>query len=418
VIAVGPARLGKYMRRSHLRKACAEHVARSPRLLMLLHGYFPDEPRVAAEARAAIGADWEVDIIALRRAGEASTDLVEGVRLRRLPVQHRRGAGLAATIREYLSFTILAAVAAARLSLRRRYDVIQVHNPPDFLVLAALVPRLLGTRILFDVHDLASDMFEMRFERSRAASLAAVTLRRLEWLAARLSSAVVTVHEPYRNELAARGVPRDKITVVMNSLDERLLPPPLALEEKGFRVVYHGTVTPHYGVKLLVEAAGQLRESVSGLRVDIYGEGDAKADLELRARELGLEHVVRLTGHLPQREVLRAVQGASVGVVPNLPTRLNRFALSTKLFEYVALGIPVVSADLPTIKEHFSDDEVLFFRAGDASSLAHALAEIARDPYGAARRVEAARRRYEDYRWVRSAAEYVDLIRRLTARPL
>ena len=60
--------------------------------------------------------------------------------------------------------------------------------------------------------------------------------------------------------------------------------------------------------------------------------------------------------------MLRAVQRRSVGVVPNLPTRLNRYALSTKLFEYVALGIPVVCADLPTIREHFSDDEVLLLR--------------------------------------------------------
>ena len=66
--------------------------------------------------------------------------------------------------------------------------------------------------------------------------------------------------------------------------------------------------------------------------------------------------------YLPQAEVLAAVQSAHVGVIPNLSSRLNRFALSSKMFEYVALGVPVVSADLPTIREHFSDEEVLFFR--------------------------------------------------------
>ena len=185
----------------------------------------------------------------------------------------------------------------------------------------------------------------------------------------------------------------------------------------GFRVVYHGTVTPHYGVGLLVQAAGLVRDRIPELRVEIYGEGDAVAELRERARALGVEDDVQISGtYLPQRDVLRAVQGATVGVIPNLPNRLNRYALSTKLLEYVALGIPVVSADLPTIKEHFSDDEVRYFRAGDAGSLADALAAIAADPDMARAQAEAARHRYEDYRWTRSKRAYIDVLRRLSNR--
>ena len=383
---------------------------------MLLHGYFPDEPRVAAEARAAIDSGFEVDIVTLRRSDELSTETIEGVRLHRLPIEHLRGAGLAATVWEYLAFTALASVAAARLFARRRYDIVQVHNPPDFLVVAALVPRLLGAKVVFDVHDLASDMFAMRFERLPGSRFADRALRAIERGAARAAAAVLTVHEPYRRELVARGVPAEKVTVLMNSLDERLLP--VATEPRrdgGFRIVYHGTVTPHYGVELVVRAAAKLRESVPELRVELYGDGDAIPAIVARAHELGLDGQLAVSGYLPQRDVLRAVQGGSVGVVPNLPTRLNHYALSTKLLEYVALGVPVVSADLPTIRAHFSDDEVRFFRAGDAESLAVALAEVASDPDGAARRAVAARQRYEAYRWSRFASTYVDLLSGLAA---
>jgi hypothetical protein len=51
----------------------------------------------------------------------------------------------------------------ARPALRRRPDVVQVHNPPDFLVSAALLPEALGARVVLDIHDLSSDMFEMWF---------------------------------------------------------------------------------------------------------------------------------------------------------------------------------------------------------------------------------------------------------------
>src|SRR5687768_14942836 len=110
---------------------------RQPRLLMLLHDYYPEEPRVAAEAHAALDAGFEVDVVALRRPGDAARADVEGVRCIRLPLEHRRGLGVRSTLVEYLRFAVMATVAAARLAARRRYDVVQVHTPPDFLIVGA-----------------------------------------------------------------------------------------------------------------------------------------------------------------------------------------------------------------------------------------------------------------------------------------
>ena len=62
--------------------------------------------------------------------------------------------------------------------------------------------------------------------------------------------------------------------IVLNSLDERLLPSPEARPLNGSQVVYHGTVTPHYGVELLVEAAAVAMPFVPDLNVRIYGHGD------------------------------------------------------------------------------------------------------------------------------------------------
>jgi glycosyltransferase involved in cell wall biosynthesis len=107
------------------------------------------------------------------------------------------------------------------------------------------------------------------------------------------------------------------------------------------------------------------------------------------------------------------VNGASVGVVPNLPIPLNRFALSSKLFEYVLLGVPVVSAGLPTLREYFSDEEVRFFEPGNAESLAEALLEVARDPHAASLRAERARLRYASYRWHVSRERYIGILDRL-----
>jgi hypothetical protein len=108
----------------------------------------------------------------------------------------------------------------ARLAARQRYNVVHVNNPPDFLVLAAAVPELLGAKVILDVHDVSLDMFAMRFGSLRGARLSDRILRLVKRTATRFADFVLTVHEPCRRELAPRGVSLGKVTVVMNSVDE------------------------------------------------------------------------------------------------------------------------------------------------------------------------------------------------------
>jgi glycosyltransferase involved in cell wall biosynthesis len=352
----------------------------------------------------------------MRRGDEVLEETIDGVRVTRLPIQHVRGAGIRRVVSEYLGFAGMATAVLGARAIVRRYDVVQIHNPPDFLIFAAAVPRLFGSRILFDVHDPSPEMFAMRFP-GRAEAAVGRVLQRIEQLATMFADAVVTVHDPYRREMVARGVPEAKVSLVMNSLDEDLLPPPIPRTNGGPRIVYHGTITPSYGVDLLVHAAARVVDAIPDLRVEIIGEGDGVPELRDRVRQLHLSSQVAIDGeYIPHREALARVNGASIGVVPNLPTALNRFALSSKLFEYVALGIPVVSADLPTIREHFSADEVQFFRPGDAESLAAALLAVLRDPFRAATLVERARRRYQPYRWDINAGRYLAILDRLSSR--
>jgi len=213
--------------------------------------------------------------------------------------------------------------------------------------------------------------------------------------------------------LVAAGVDADRVVVVMNTVDERLLPDPSSRRAgQHARIVYHGTITPWYGVDLLVEAAAALSRADIGFVVELYGEGDGVSAIRqgIALHDLG-DRVTLIPSYLPHSEVLARVSNASAGVIPNRPTELNQFALSSKLFEYIALGIPVVSADLPTIRGYFSDEEVRFFEPGNVDALADALFETISDPQASMQRAERARRRYEEYRWPIQAARYVSLLR-------
>ena len=390
------------------------HVRRRDRLCMVVHSDYPADGRVRREARAALEAGYEVDVISVRGEGELAREVVDGVGVRRLPVRHLSGRGAGRMLFEYFTFALLATMILVPAAVKRRYVIVQVHNPPDFLLVAGLVPRLFGSTLLLDVHDLSPHMFGARFS-GRASVAVARSLVSVERLAGALADGVITVHEPYRRELISHGIAPEKIIVVMNVPDDAVLE---AAQRKaadrdlrGFVVAYHGTISRWYGVDLVLDALLEVRSEVPDARAIILGDGDARGELEERARRLGLSGYVEFSdGWVAEEEALARAAGANCGVIPNRPTELNRFALSTKLFEYLALGLPVVVA-ARTLTAHFGSDEVTFFSPGNASSLARALIRVARHPDEAARKGERARARVErDYSWTASRERYLSLI--------
>jgi glycosyltransferase involved in cell wall biosynthesis len=388
---------------------------------MIGHAYYPMDPRIARETNVARAAGYEVDVICLTGQGESARENVDGVDVYRLPVTHRRGVGLVRLAAEYVSFAALASLTVFRLALRSRYDVVQIHAPPDFLAVAGILPRLLGSKVVLDIHDLTSLMYAARFEGKPWSSATRRALTFVERLACSVSDAVVTVHEPYRREIQAHGVAADKITVVMNSPDDRLVEQARTLRgarktDAGFQIVYHGTITGWYGVPLLIEAVAMLRSTTRDVHLTILGAGDALPEAHAVAERLGLQDRVTFSDRwVPLDQALAHAVTADCGAVPNLSSPLNRLTLSAKLLEYVALEVPVVVARLETLAAHFGEHEVTFFKPGDVASLAAALQWVAEHREEARMKAESARRRAASYGWAENRDRYAALLRRLSS---
>ena len=383
---------------------------------MVVHSQFPvGEPRGERHARALADAGYEVHVICLRLTGQPEIDQFDHIQVIRLPVRHVRGTGRLRMAGEYLRFAIGAALATRALHRRSPIDVVYVHTPPDFLVLSALLPRIRGAKVVLDIHDLTPHMYDARFGNRRGGPVITRILRVVERCACALADRVVTVHEPYRQELARNGVEAAKISIVMNSPAEDEIELVRKMANNGvsdaFMVAYHGTVTHWYGVDLLIQAIGRLEGRLPNLRAVILGEGDALSKAEKIAKEFGVEHRIEFSRkYVPHLEAMTTVARSSCGVIPNRRSQLNRFALSSKLLEYVALGVPVVVSRLETLAAHFSPEEVTFFKPDDAGSLAEAICWVAGHPVAAQEKAERARKRAEAYSWRRSRSRLLDVV--------
>ncbi len=384
---------------------------------MVVHAYYPfGETRVQRQAEALAERGYEVDVICLRGPGEARRERVNGVDVIRVPTK-RFSRSAALQLLEYLAFFLLAAWELNLRSARRNYAVVQVHNLPDFLVFSAIVPRLRGSAILLDIHDLMPEFFASRFA-SGADSLGVRILRWQEQLSCRFADHVVTVTEAWRKTLIRRGVSESKSSVVMNLADDRIFRPsnpsraPSA--DGDFQLLYHGTLTDRYGIDLLVRAVHLLKDEIPELRLTIHGWGDALASLRALAAQLQIDDRIEFDQErLDVPDLARMIEEADLGVVPNRADPFTDGILPTKLLEYTAMGTPAVAARTSAIQEYFDDGMVALFDPGDAADLAQRIRELHADRPRLAALSENAARFNERYCWQRQSAEYAQLVERL-----
>ena len=382
---------------------------------MIAYTDYVGDARVRREAETLCANDFNVVCLALKNGGQPRSFNVDGVEVRELGVSKYRGKSTAAYLASYLRFLAAASTSCIQLLLKGELDVIHVHNVPDFLVIAGLVPRLAGRKVVLDVHDSVPETFAAKFSN---APVAQKLLRLEERLSALVAHKVICVNDPQRATLVARGIPAGKTFVSMNVPDPRIFDTSsngCHVSEPGrLNLVYHGTMAERLGVDLLIRAVAQVKDRVPGTRLHLWGHGDDLASFQRLAQELALEDQVLFNAKgVPLKDLPRQLASMDVGAVGNRRSAACDLMLPVKLLEYVALGIPAVVPRLRTIQHYFSDDMVAYYEPESVESLAEAILRLHANPQ--ARRDQAARARgfLANHGWERQGAELVTMYQQL-----
>jgi glycosyltransferase involved in cell wall biosynthesis len=380
------------------------------RICVIRHGYFPDDPRVRREVGALLDEGYDVDIVCLRKAGEAAADTWRSARIHRLPVRHERR-GLRRYVWEYSSFFFLALLRVTMLHAQRQFHVVQVNTLPDALVFAAVVPKLSGAKVLLDMHELTPEFAAVKFHFFGSSVLIRVTVLLERW-AARFADRVIAV-SPVQASILERRI-EERCHVVPNVPDASILghTPNERMAGPVPAVMTHGTLTEGYGVQLLIRALPSVLRELP-VKALVVGDGEYLPELKRQAAELGVDDYVEFTGPVPFSDIGRYIASSSVGVITLLRDGYMELAVPNKLFEYVALGVPVVAPDLPGIRSYFNGDQLVYFRAGDPADLAEKVVSVLRDPRLCADIVERAGTVYEQLCWEKTSRIYLGLVAEL-----
>jgi glycosyltransferase involved in cell wall biosynthesis len=374
------------------------------RFLMIAYTTYMHDGRVKRHAEALAERGDHVDVICLATEQQPITN---GVNVIGLPMPRYRGASKSAYLMSYMRFFSMAAQRAAKMSLKERYDVVIVCTMPDAVIVTAILPKFLGSKVVLDVHDTMPELYRDKFGGARGAAGAKLLMleeRASSWWADR----VLAVHDLHRDRLQQAGVPAGKIHVVMNSPDIRIF----NLHKNGssppnqFTLICHGTVTQRLGLDLAIEAVASLRSEIPELRLKVIGEGDRLAESRTLVDRLGLGGRVSFMDLVPVEKLPALLVQADVGLVPYRPSSATHLMLPVKLLDYATLGIPVIAARLRTVEYYFGDGAVALFEPGNVTDLAQSIRRLYYNPDLRAQLVERARHALDALNWQNQRNEY------------
>ena len=389
------------------------------RICFIRQSVYPYELSFRREVETLRRTGYETHVITMRdRRGEhrgRREEVIDGVYVHRLPVTRRRGSTLR-YLYDYLSFFVLAALKVTALHLRHPFDAVQVNTMPDFLVFAAAIPKLLGARVTVMMQEPVPELWQTLRDTPPPLPVRWAERAAIAW-----ADHAFTVTQQLKEAFVQRGSHADKISVILNVPEPRFLslatdPPPPSADGDSFTLICHGAIEERYGHDTMLEAVARVRPHIPGLRLRILGAGSyVEQFLALRAR-LGLEDCVDYLGWVSLERMVQELRAADVGIVAQKSSPYSNLVHTNKMYEYIALGKPVLASRLRAVQAYFDEDALCYFTPADPQSLADGILALYRDPARRQRLAENAYRLYQHYRWDRQKEVYLSVYRRLLER--
>jgi glycosyltransferase involved in cell wall biosynthesis len=319
---------------------------------------------------------------------------------------------------EYIAFLVVAFCVIAWRSLHfGPPTIIYVHTMPDVLVFAGLVPRLLGSKLVLDVHEPMPELYASKFTGVRGRALYWL-VRIQEVVSFAAADAFVTIHHGMAELLAARGGTGRPMCVAMNLPDPRVFPnrqPSPCDSANGPVLFYGGTLAPRYGLDAVVRSMPALLEEYPKTKLMLVGDGDAVASLKRLSMEVGVKRSVEFVGAVRITELVSLLNSADIVVSPHVSDPFFDLYFSTKIVEALLCGKPVVVSKTHTIAQYFDESMVYFIDPLTRErGIVDSVRQILSDPDQAMGRVREAQRVFETMSWEGQQREYLSFLRSLS----
>jgi glycosyltransferase involved in cell wall biosynthesis len=385
---------------------------------MVSHSVYKSDNRVRRYAESLAARGDRVDVFAICQSGDLTSEqTINGVHVfhvQRRAVKSERSK--LAYLWPLLRFLALASIRLTYRHFRRPYDIVHVHNIPDFLVFAAWYPKLTQVPVILDIHDIVPELFASKFQ----AGLTGIASRLLLWMeraSGAFADRVIIANHLWLEKYARRTGLNGRCSVFINHVDAKLFRCIPRTQQNGQQIVlYPGGLQWHQGLDIALRAFEQVARDVPAAEFHIYGDGSAKESLVRLTHDLGLDDKVRFFQPRTAQEIATIMANADVGVVPKRADSFGDEAYSTKIMEFMAVGLPVIVSSTKVDRYYFNDSIVRFFESGDPDALAREMTAVLRNDELRSHMTAQASKYAATHCWENRKGDYLRLVDSLCAR--
>jgi glycosyltransferase involved in cell wall biosynthesis len=395
--------------------ACSRQPAARPRrACMLSYSFYESDNRVRRYAESLVKQGYQVDAFALRRDPmQPDREVIDGVTLHRIQERRKDEKNPLDHLTRLLRFTFRAARHLAEEHRARRYDLVHVHNPPDFLTFAAWRAKADGARVILDIHDVVPELYGNKF-KSAGGEFILAALKWVEKLSMRFADHVIVSNHLWHEKIVRRSVRESKTSVLVNHVDPAIFHPRARTRDDGkFILTFPGSLSWHQGLDIAINAFAKIQHDLPNAEFHIYGVGSARPGLEEQVRTLGLTEKVLFREVVPLPEVPAIMANADLGVVPKRADSFGDEAYSTKIMEFMSQGTPVIASRTKIDSYYFDESVLCFFEPENVDDLASCILRLARDKEYRETLRENGLAYAQRHNWETKKDEYLGVVRRL-----
>lgn len=381
---------------------------------MVAYTYYEEDNRVRRYAETLVENGWDVTVIALDNNAKNSPSYLKGVKIYR--VQRR-------TIDEktkldyffkIFTFFILSFLFLTRKSFIKKYDLIHVHSVPDFLVFSALIPKIFGTKVILDIHDIVPELYCAKFKKTQTSMTFKILLA-IEKLSAMFADHLIIANHIWGDRIVKRSVKTNKCSVILNYPDETIFKRNCKTNpsSSSFTILYPGALSKHQGLDIAIKAVDLVRKSIPELKFEIYGSGTDESYLKNLVTMLSLDGIISFHDSVPLEIIASKMAEADLGIDPKLKDGFSNEAFSTKVLEFMMLGVPVIISNTSAHMRYIEPSTAKYFEAGDEKELANCIRALYNDKALRESIITQAEQFMQRMNWGKRKNEYLKIVNAL-----
>lgn len=355
----------------------------SKRILMIAQSVYDYDPRILRQTEILKKNNFEVHIICFNFENKPRREEINGCFVYRIMKKFYQDKILFYIINS-LIFIIKSILESYKLSKKFKFDYVQIHNMPDYLVFSAIYFKLKKIPIILDVHDLTPELFKEKWGIKKFRLLKPL-LEAIEKISILFSDKVITVSEECKIVLKQRNKKKE-IMVLMNTPDLKFFPfimRETSSSKKKIEIIYHGTIAERYGIfnllytlKYLIDKKFHASLTIIGNFQSSYGNSVIRI-----AKQLEIDNNVNFNSFIPYNHLSRILRNADYGLVLPEITEYFHFGVPTKVFEYVASGLPVIVSQSRALKSIFREESLCLVNPHDYALISDKIIELTNDKF-------------------------------------